>query len=75
MSVFDGFAEAMASVPPAELKFSFREISVLLDALYHYLSWLQAEYDQVDHIYCTHDVPDDQTAEGLISKLLNYSFR
>lgn len=75
MSVFDGLAEVMQSVPPAELKFTFRDISVLLDALNHYLSWLRSEYDQSDHFYSTHDVPDDQIIEGLISKFLNYSFR
>lgn len=75
MSVFDGLADAMAAVPASELKFSFREISVLLDALNHYLSWLRAEYDHSDHIYCTHDISDDHTCDSLISKFLNYSFR
>ena len=75
MSVFDGLAEAMQSVPSAELKFTFRDISVLLDALNHYLSWLRSEYDSDDHVYFTHDVVDDQITEGLISKFLNYSFR
>lgn len=75
MSVFDGFAEAMQSVPPVELKFTFRDISVLLDALNYYLSWLRSDYDSEAHVYSTYDVDDDQIAEALISKFLNYSFR
>lgn len=83
MSAFGDLSDLMGSVASSvaaaplsssDLRFSFREITVLVEALHYYLGYLQSEYDQNDHIFSTYDVNDDVTVKGLIDRLLSYSF-
>lgn len=75
MSVFDGFAEAMASVPPTELRFSFGDLQFLFEVLNHYQLYLdERDEDEQPEEYVDDGRSYSTVLHDMWKMLMQYKF-
>lgn len=75
MSLFDGFSEALSSVPPHELRFTFAQLECIRDALMHYSDYLEERDD--DHqpiLHASDGNPMLEICDSLWKKFFDYEF-
>lgn len=77
MAIFDGFADALKSVPPDKLQFTFDEIQTILFALSDYKEKLIKNNDDpsfpVMYGYC--GISLDQICDTVFAKFINYFYK
>ena len=75
MSLFDGFSEALSSVPPHELRFSFAQLECLRDALMHYSNYLEDRDEDLQTVlYASDGNKMLDVCNSLWNKLFDYEF-
>lgn len=75
MSLLDGFAEAIASVPPVELKFNISELNFIGELLNHYSNYLNdRDADEQPVLYGDDGRTYHEILDDIWKMFMNYKF-
>lgn len=76
MSLFPDVS-SLQSFLPSTLSFTFSELDLLISALLHYQEHLEHDLADPDkpEYYSVNGKSDTEVCSGLLSKLINYSFK